>query len=198
MRANGRARVSTRNPQAFGICDGCGLRYNRVDLSWQYEWAGMELQNQRYLVCDRCLDEPNPQLRTYIPPADPLPVRDPRPDASAMGITTLVTTVAATSATLVPAAAAAQYIAFQAPIAAGLWLNMSGGTAGPGLLNCLFYAPTYPFVANNFPAGVAVTYWCAIGGLTIPVLTGAAGAAGGLFLLDVPGRDVLDGILILG
>ena len=84
MRANGRARVSARAPQAFAVCDRCSFRTNRVRMNWQYEWAGTSLQNLRILVCERCMDIPQPQLRTIILTPDPLPVRDPRPDQSNM------------------------------------------------------------------------------------------------------------------
>ncbi|HEX3587799.1 MAG TPA: hypothetical protein VH024_17500 [Candidatus Angelobacter sp.] len=52
---------------------------------FQFEWQGAQLQNLRRLVCTRkCLDEPNEQLRSYSPPADPVPVLNPRPDLSVM------------------------------------------------------------------------------------------------------------------
>jgi hypothetical protein len=79
LRPHGRARVSTRNPQAFAICDGCGFQYNLVDLVWQMEWAGNKLINQRQLVCRKCNDVPNQQLRAIVLPADPMPVMNPRP-----------------------------------------------------------------------------------------------------------------------
>ena len=84
--ANGFARVDPRNLSAFAICDRCGQRYSRTDLVWQFDWRGSQLQNLRILVCTRkCLDEPQPQLRSYSPPPDPLPVQNPRPDMSVMG-----------------------------------------------------------------------------------------------------------------
>ena len=99
MRANGHARVSARNPSAFGICDRDGQRWNLRDLRWQNEWSGIKLQNLRILVCPRCLDRPNEQLRAYAVPPDPLPVRNPRPDSSYMGdMPTIVTTIAGTPA----------------------------------------------------------------------------------------------------
>lgn len=83
--ANGFARVNQRSPEAFAICDRCGQRYNHSDLVWQFDWAGAQLQNKRTLVCIRkCLDEPNEQLRSYSPPPDPIPIKDPRPDTSEM------------------------------------------------------------------------------------------------------------------
>lgn len=75
----GRARTSAGSPQAHAICDRCGFRFNRVDLSWQEDWAGTSKVNRRLLVCNRCLDKPQEQLRTIRLPADPVPVQNPRP-----------------------------------------------------------------------------------------------------------------------
>jgi hypothetical protein len=78
MRPHGRARVSARNPQAFGICDRCGILYNHNQLQWQFDWAGASLINKRILVCDTCNDVPQQQLRAIILPADPVPILNPR------------------------------------------------------------------------------------------------------------------------
>lgn len=75
---SGRARTSSRNPQAFAVCDRCSLWYNHVNLKWQYDWAGASLINKRILVCDTCYDEPQQQLRSIIIPADPVPIVNPR------------------------------------------------------------------------------------------------------------------------
>jgi len=74
----GRARTSTANPEAHAICDRCGFRYNWVDLRWQYDWRGASLQNIRILVCKRCQDKPQEQLRAIVVPADPMPITDAR------------------------------------------------------------------------------------------------------------------------
>jgi len=74
----GRARTSARNPQAHAICDRCGFRFNHVNLSWQFDWAGASLINKRLLVCNRCYDEPQQQLRAIVIPADPVPIINPR------------------------------------------------------------------------------------------------------------------------
>ena len=79
MRPHGRAKVSTRNPEAFGICDNCGFLYNLNELRFQFQWAGNKLVNLRQLVCRRCNDIPQTQLRAIIIPADPMPVMNPRP-----------------------------------------------------------------------------------------------------------------------
>jgi len=75
---SGRARTSSRNPQAHAICDRCGFRYNHYQLKWQYDWGGASLINKRMLVCDPCYDTPQNQLRAIILPADPMPIVNPR------------------------------------------------------------------------------------------------------------------------
>ena len=75
---SGRARTSSRSPQAHSICDKCGFRYNHVDLRWQYDWAGASLINKRMLVCTPCYDTPQNQLRAIVLPADPMPIINPR------------------------------------------------------------------------------------------------------------------------
>ena len=78
MNYHGRARVSSKNPQAFAICDRCGFLYNHVDLSWQFDYAGAGLINKRILVCRPCNDVPQNQLRAIILPADPQPIINAR------------------------------------------------------------------------------------------------------------------------
>ena len=74
----GRARISSRNPQALAICDRCNFTYNHVSLRWQMDWAGASLINKRLLVCNTCYDEPQQQLRAIVIPADPVPIMNPR------------------------------------------------------------------------------------------------------------------------
>ena len=80
MNYSGRARVSSRFPEAIGVCDRCKFRYNLVDLNWQYDWAGPQIINTRLRVCRTCMDEPSPWKRSILIPPDPLPVSDPRPE----------------------------------------------------------------------------------------------------------------------
>lgn len=75
---SGRARTSSRSPQAFAVCDRCSKWYNHANLSWQFDWAGASLINKRILVCRSCTDVPQNQLRAIVIPADPLPVKNPR------------------------------------------------------------------------------------------------------------------------
>ncbi len=77
-RPHGRARVNPSGPQAFAICDRCGALWNRVDLQAQTLWGGPRLFNTGWLVCRRCLDVPNEQLRSLVLPPDPPPILQPR------------------------------------------------------------------------------------------------------------------------
>lgn len=84
-----RAPVDIERPEAWAICDRCGFRYLHRDLVWQVDWRGNNLQNLMLLVCERCDDIPQDQLRPIIIGPDPVPVKDPRPGwyASQMGFT---------------------------------------------------------------------------------------------------------------
>lgn len=195
--ANGFARVNPRSPRAFGICDRCGFRWNRNDLIWQLDWRGSQLQNLRILVCRRCLDVPQEQLRSYSPPPDPIPIRDPRPDLSNEGNAPIgVYTVAGTislpllddlgnvitddlgnpilvaeplSQTLIGASATRSILNFTLPSSFGLWLNPTGGSALPGAPGAVFYAPGSYYEAFGAASQPAMTYYTTIAGLLIVV-----------------------------
>lgn len=78
---SGRARTDPRNPNAFGVCDRCGVWYNLKDLVWQHEWRGNELVDIRIRVCTvTCLDVPFELNRPLFLPPDPPPVEQPRPE----------------------------------------------------------------------------------------------------------------------
>jgi hypothetical protein len=61
--------------------------YNHHDLRWQYDYRGRSLQNLRLLVCETCLDRPQPQLMPRILTPDPVPIRNPRLNTYAIGYT---------------------------------------------------------------------------------------------------------------
>lgn len=77
---SGRARTNASNPQAFAVCDRCGIWYNHVDLKFQYEWRGATLQNIQVLICRECYDTPQENVRSIVVPADPVPIAFPRPE----------------------------------------------------------------------------------------------------------------------
>jgi hypothetical protein len=74
----GRAKISSRNPQAAATCDACGFIFSHTELRWQMAWSGNKLVNLKQLVCRRCQDIPQTQLRAIVLPADPMPVMNPR------------------------------------------------------------------------------------------------------------------------
>lgn len=78
LRPHGQAEVDPDNPKAFGKCDQCGDQCNLINLRPQFQYAGPDVVNQGWLVCETCLDEPNPGLKTVIIPPDPIPVVNPR------------------------------------------------------------------------------------------------------------------------
>lgn len=81
MRPHGKyANVNPANPEALAVCDRCSFWYNRSKLRMQNTWAGTHLYSTGFLVCDRCYDVPNEQLRTIILPPDPPPVINARPE----------------------------------------------------------------------------------------------------------------------
>lgn len=70
----GRAFTSSSRPSAFGVCQRCGIWYNRRELRPQYDWRGASLANLFIFVCPHCYDTPQAQLRSIVLPADPVPV----------------------------------------------------------------------------------------------------------------------------
>lgn len=79
-RPHGHARVNPDNPRSWATCDRCGFNYNHYMLSWQWDWGGFQLVNQRILVCDTCLDKPAAFLKAIILPPDPPPLFNVRPE----------------------------------------------------------------------------------------------------------------------
>lgn len=78
------ARVDPSNPQAWGTCDRSGFVHNLVDLVPEFEWAGTQLINKRFLVGRRFVDVPNETLRSIVLPPDPDPVINARPEPYSM------------------------------------------------------------------------------------------------------------------
>lgn len=74
----GRARINASSPESAGQCDRCSAVVSFRDMLWQRDWRGATLQNIRLLVCQRCLDTPQPQLRSITLPPDPTPIINAR------------------------------------------------------------------------------------------------------------------------
>jgi hypothetical protein len=70
--------IDKNHPTATANCDRCGFFYNHNKLNWQWEYRGTGLVNLNILVCPKCLDVPNPQLKVIILPPDPVPIKNPR------------------------------------------------------------------------------------------------------------------------
>lgn len=77
---SGRAITNPEHPRAFAVCDNCQFWYNHHKLKWQREWQGTQIINKGFLVCQDCLDKPNPQLKARLMPPDPVPIANPRPE----------------------------------------------------------------------------------------------------------------------
>lgn len=75
----GRARINSSSPSAAGQCDRCGFLYNHSHLRWQMDYSGAGIYNKRILVCEKCYDTPQQQLKVIVIPPDPLPVLNARP-----------------------------------------------------------------------------------------------------------------------
>lgn len=89
----GHVRVDPSHPQAQAVCDICDRNYNLVDLRWQFQWSGNRLINLRYLVCEKCYDTPQEQLRAITLPPDPVPVLNPRPEQVSVEVPSFMSTV---------------------------------------------------------------------------------------------------------
>lgn len=78
-----RVSIDSENPISVAMCDRCKFQWNRTALQFQWDWRGNVLTNLNILVCPLCLDVPQEQLRNPQLSADPIPVRNPRPDIQA-------------------------------------------------------------------------------------------------------------------
>lgn len=71
--------ISSKNPNALGICDESGFAFNRKDLVKQMEWRGDALVWTGLMVGKPYLDTPNEQNRPPLVKNDPKVVANPRP-----------------------------------------------------------------------------------------------------------------------
>lgn len=207
--ARGRARaVGPHAVSAIGICDRCGFRYTLIDLQFQVEWGGAALINTGSRVCPPCFDEPNPQLRAYSPPPDPVPVLDPRPDYANIGNAPVVVitgranspvwlrndlgnliltdqgfpiNIGADFQPVLPADPTRTYVAFAIPPVAGLWISAAGGSVLA--LGAVFYPPGSAFVLQGPGAAGEISIACAVAGLVVIIETQTQ--PGSMFNLDV-------------
>jgi hypothetical protein len=76
------------------------------------------------------------------------------------------------SQTLVAANTGRRYILIGAPSASAIWVNFSGGTAGPNLTGCFEIGAGGFYESNLLVPSNAVTVYCVSSGLIIPCTTG--------------------------
>lgn len=89
---SGRARTSSSHPEAFGVCQRCGIWYNRVRLRNQMAWRGAAMLPTWLFVCDTCYDTPQQNgFRAIVIPADPIPVQLALPEDFDNASSTLMT-----------------------------------------------------------------------------------------------------------
>lgn len=79
-RYHSRAKINPYSPQGHGTCDRCSQIVTRAAMIWEMEYRGNSLMKTGFLVCQRCLDVPYQGRRPIIIPADPVPMKDPRPE----------------------------------------------------------------------------------------------------------------------
>lgn len=72
-------KISTKNPNALGVCDESGFVFNHKDLHKQMEWRGDALVWTGLLKGKPYLDVPCEQNRPPKVGRDPIPVANPRP-----------------------------------------------------------------------------------------------------------------------
>jgi hypothetical protein len=71
-----------QSPQGLAICDGCGFMVQHKELREKKDYrggtvpVGLSLQ-----VCGSCDDAPQPYYSRLLLRADPVPLRNPRPDS---------------------------------------------------------------------------------------------------------------------
>lgn len=78
---SGQAVTDPNSPRAQGVCDECGTHYNLRSLRKEVQFMGTAVKWTGRLVCTpRCWTKPQPQLMPIRLPADPVPVKNPRPE----------------------------------------------------------------------------------------------------------------------
>jgi hypothetical protein len=82
MRKPKYATIDAYNPKGLGVCDKSQFVFNNQDLVKQMEWRGNSLQWTGFMVGKPFLDKPNPQLRNYPLPPDPVPLNNIRFDSN--------------------------------------------------------------------------------------------------------------------
>lgn len=74
------ARTNPRNPQGWSTCMRSGFLCNQVDLIEQHEWRGLKVMPTGTLAYAPYIDKPQRQLGANILSADPVALKDARPE----------------------------------------------------------------------------------------------------------------------
>ena len=79
--------IDRNNPEASARCDRGGEIRKISELMPEMMWAGDRLVPNGFYCCRFHIDKPNEQSRPSLLRADPVPVRNPRPDIDAQNFT---------------------------------------------------------------------------------------------------------------
>jgi hypothetical protein len=71
-----------KSPRGLAICDGCGFMVQHTHLREKKDYRGGSVPVGLSLrVCASCDDVPQPYFSRLLLRADPIPLRNPRPDS---------------------------------------------------------------------------------------------------------------------
>lgn len=71
-----------KSPRGLAICDGCGFMVQHTELRQKHDYRGGSVPVGLSLrVCASCDDVPQPYFSRLLLRADPIPLKNPRPDS---------------------------------------------------------------------------------------------------------------------
>jgi hypothetical protein len=71
-----------KSPRGLAICDGCGFMVQHAELRQKQDYRGGSTPVGLSLrVCASCDDVPQPYFSRLLLRADPIPLKNPRPDS---------------------------------------------------------------------------------------------------------------------
>jgi hypothetical protein len=71
-----------KSPRGLAICDGCGFMVQHTELRQKKDYRGGSVPVGLSLrVCASCDDVPQPYFSRLLLRADPIPLKNPRPDS---------------------------------------------------------------------------------------------------------------------
>ena len=82
LRSRAPINIDVNNPRAVAVCDGCGMWTMHNSLVEKHDYrGGVTPVGLNLWVCGVCDDVPNPYFSKMVLGPDPVPVRNPRPEA---------------------------------------------------------------------------------------------------------------------